>query len=81
MPSHQERIQNKNPEMNCNHIWLFKKQSNIAPFINKNGSRTTIKICFNCGLIKKFIRSQKEYEDELKNRNIFQEEILRVFNK
>jgi hypothetical protein len=66
MPSHQERIRAKNPEMNCEHIWIYHANSDIAPFILENGMRETVKFCLNCNLTITFVRSQEEFERELK---------------
>jgi hypothetical protein len=65
MPSHQERIRAKNPEMNCKHYFMFRASSDVAPFILENGDRKTIRICFNCGLQESYIRSQEEFLKEI----------------
>lgn len=69
MPSHQERIRKKNPEINCGHIWIYKEHSDIAPFILESGLRRTIRICIDCGIEESWTRTQEEFEDELR-RNI-----------
>jgi hypothetical protein len=65
MPSHQERIRAKNPEMNCSHLFAISN-SEIAPFIEENGNRTTVGRCIYCGIIKKYTRSQEQFLLELK---------------
>lgn len=66
MPSHQERIRRNCPEMNCDHTWMYKESSNVAPFIEKDGTRTTISICINCGIKDEYNRPQDKFELELK---------------
>jgi RNase P subunit RPR2 len=66
MPSHQDRIKAKNPEMNCEHLFVFHAQSHIAPFFESNGDRTTISTCVACGLEKRYTRTQEQFELDLK---------------
>jgi hypothetical protein len=65
MPSHQDRVRDKNPEMNCNHFWMIHANSDIAPFILENGMRETIKFCLNCNLSIRVVRSQEDFEKEV----------------
>lgn len=65
MLPHQERIRKANPNMSCDHLWVFKDNSDKAPFINEDGTRTTIKFCVNCGETTLYTRSQKEFESEI----------------
>ena len=67
MPSHQWRIRIKNPEMNCNHIWMIHANTDIAPFILENGMRETIKLCLNCNLSIRTVRSEEEFQKELES--------------
>jgi hypothetical protein len=61
-----QRCRESYPELHCKHVFIFKAQSNIAPFINADGSGTTIKFCIDCGLVESYTRSQVEFEEELK---------------
>jgi len=53
------------PELHCKHVFIFKMQSDIAPFINADGTRTTIKICIDCGLVESYTRTQEKFKEEL----------------
>lgn len=80
MPSHQERIRAKNPEMNCNHFWVYINSSNIAPIINADGTRTTQKTCWGCGMYDEVTRSQADFEKELDDHFNKMKEMFNGFN-
>ena len=67
MPSHQDRIK-ENYDV-CfhkgSHNFFISNDSDIAPYINPDGTRTTIKTCWDCGERISFTRTQKEFEDEI----------------
>lgn len=66
MPSHPDRVRRNSPEVNCKHLWIYHMNSDVAPFIEEDGSRTTIKLCANCGIKEKYNRPQIKFEFELK---------------
>jgi len=67
MPSHPDRVR-RNYSV-CfergEHNWIVKVQSDIAPFIELNGSRTTYWMCIDCGENKTYTRTQEEFLKEL----------------
>lgn len=66
-PSHPDRVR-KNYSI-CfergEHNYFIQTNSNIAPFINSDGTRTTIRVCYDCGDRQSFTRTQEEFEKEL----------------
>jgi len=63
-----QKARELNQELNCKyHFWVYMGQSDIAPFIEPNGDRTTIKVCFNCGLRLKTTRTQIEFLAEIES--------------
>ena len=64
-PSHPDRVRRNQPEVNCKHSFIYIQHSNIAPFIEKNGDRTTIEFCIDCGTRRSRTRTQEEFLNEL----------------
>lgn len=61
-----QKCRELNRELNCKHmIWLFLENSNYAPLIEADGSRTTIQICMDCGYKLRYNRTQAEFIHEL----------------
>jgi len=63
-----QRTRESNQEINCKrHFWMYVSSSDVAPFIEPNGDRTTIRVCFNCGLRLKRTRTQHEFLEEMES--------------
>ncbi len=72
MPSHQDRIHRNYPICFHRgfHDWYTVANTDIAPTINEDGTRTTIKACYGCGEKQSYTRSQEQFEKELELLNI-----------
>lgn len=67
MPSHSDRIRKNYSDcfQRGRHSLIISNNSDIAPLIEEDGSRTTIKYCLDCGLKFTFNRPQAVFEEEM----------------
>lgn len=80
MSSHPDRVRRNYTECDIRgyHNLFVSNDSHIAPFINEDGTRTTIRYCHDCDEKVKFTRTQEEFEIEMA---IAINKMMKVFSK
>lgn len=72
MPSHPDRVRQNYTKCMIGdepHSLYYLADSDRAPYINSDGTRSTVMRCLECNYVHVRTRSQKQFEEELKKRN------------